>query len=206
MNDRRHQIVAAAYDLLEADGLEGLTIRSVLARTGLARRAFYERFATKDDLVLAVFEQTLSDAAAAFTRMVAALDNPVDGLRLIVTQIVLGQVGQERAATEGAPAPTGRRAAALAREHLRLADARPAELNRAIAPLVQVIRDRLVAAMAAGVARRADPERMALLVYNLVSNTTHGRLIAEEQGASEVHERAMLAQEIWDFCRHAILT
>ncbi|MFD2429696.1 hypothetical protein ACFSUK_19240 [Sphingobium scionense] len=40
LDDRNQQIVAAAYDLLDEEGLEGLTIRAVLQRTGLARRAF----------------------------------------------------------------------------------------------------------------------------------------------------------------------
>jgi AcrR family transcriptional regulator len=198
MDERRQQIVATAYDLLQSEGLEGLTIRSVLARTGLARRAFYDRFATKDDLVLAVFEQTLTDAAAAFGDLVADCGDPVEGLQRIVTQIVLGHSldGQAR---------DGRRAAALAREHLRLAEARPADLNRAIAPLVGVIRARLVAAMDTGAVRAADPDRLALLVYNLVSNTTHGRLIAEDEGTQDLAERQVLSEEIWEFCRRAII-
>ena len=57
--ERSRRIVEAAYELLEEDGLEGLTIRAVLNKTGLSRRAFYERFEGKDDLVLAVFEQTI---------------------------------------------------------------------------------------------------------------------------------------------------
>ena len=60
LDDRNQQIVAAAYDLLDEEGLEGLTIRAVLQRTGLARRALYDRFAGKDDLVLAVFDHTIS--------------------------------------------------------------------------------------------------------------------------------------------------
>jgi len=57
--ERSRQIVEAAYQLLEEKGLEGLTIRAVLTKTGLSRRAFYERFADKDELVLAVFEETI---------------------------------------------------------------------------------------------------------------------------------------------------
>ena len=58
---RKQSIIAAANDLLEEVGLDGLTIRAILKRTGLARRAFYERFAGKDDLVLAVFDTTLEE-------------------------------------------------------------------------------------------------------------------------------------------------
>jgi AcrR family transcriptional regulator len=199
MSERSEQIVAAAYDLLASEGLEGLTIRSVLTRTGLARRAFYDRFATKDDLVLAVFEQSLSDAARHFSRLVSDIDDPMERLRLIVTSIALGTV-----ATDDASPGRHRRAAALAREHLRLAEARATDLHRAITPILAVIRDQLRAGMAAGVMRDADEDRLALLVYNLVSNTMHGQLIAEERGEPNLAERTRLAEEIWEFCRRAV--
>src|SRR5580658_7265774 len=66
--ERSRQIVDAAYELLEEEGLEGLTIRAVLSRTGLSRRAFYERFADKDDLVLAVFEHTIRMATSQYDK------------------------------------------------------------------------------------------------------------------------------------------
>src|SRR3546814_13584008 len=64
--ERSRRIVDAAYELLESEGLEGLTIRAVLQKTGLARREFYERFAGKDALVLAVFEQPIHMATRLF--------------------------------------------------------------------------------------------------------------------------------------------
>jgi len=88
---RSEQIVAAAYDLLEEEGLEGLTIRAVLKKTGLARRAFYECFTGKDDLVLTVFEQTIRMAVTLYREEVRALPDPLARLRHIVMSIVLGQ-------------------------------------------------------------------------------------------------------------------
>src|SRR5271157_2515262 len=89
--ERSRRIVEAAYDLVDEEGLEGLTIRAVLEKTGLARRAFYERFAGKDDLMLAVFEQTVRLAASHYREQVAALADPMARLNLIVTCLVLGQ-------------------------------------------------------------------------------------------------------------------
>src|ERR1700758_3020574 len=104
---RRRQLVEAAYELLDEAGLEGLTIRAVLARTGLARRAFYERFSGKDDLVLAVFEQTIRLAAAHYREQVAPAPDPLERLKLIVTSIVFGS------ALDSAPTEqTNRRGAA----------------------------------------------------------------------------------------------
>jgi AcrR family transcriptional regulator len=87
---RSQRIVEAAYELLDEAGLEGLTIRAVLKRTGLSRRAFYERFVGKDELMLAVFERTIRLAAENFGAQFAALPDPIQRLKRVVTQISLG--------------------------------------------------------------------------------------------------------------------
>jgi len=193
---RSRRIVEAAYGLLE-DGLEELTIRAVLAKTGLSRRAFYERFSGKDDLVVAVFEHTILLAAAHYREQFSSVTDPMKRLQLVITSLVLGRDAQ------GGETRTGsdRRGAAMSREHLRLAESRPEELEQALRPLVTLIADELSAGMAAGTVRDGDPRRLANLVYNLVSTTVHKELLAP--GTDRV-DRAHLAAEIWDFCRRAV--
>lgn len=197
--DRNQQIVAAAYDLLDESGLEGLTIRAVLQRTGLARRAFYDRFAGKDDLVLAVFAHTLRLAAVQFADQVRDLPDPMARLHYIVAGIVLG-----RAAMGGDWQDGQRRGAALSREHLRLAEARPVELQKAVSPLIDLIAAILSDGMAQGQVRPGPAPWMALLVYNLVSTTVHSQLLAEEASVPDRQRRQELAAEIWEFCRRAV--
>jgi AcrR family transcriptional regulator len=197
--ERTRQIVNAAYDLLDEEGLEGLTIRAVLKRTGLSRRAFYERFVGKDDLVLAVFEQTIRMAVQMIGDQVRPIADPMERLRLIVMAIVLGKgvLPVENGAND-------RRGAALSREHLRLAESRPAELQSAIRPLVMLIAEHLADGMKTGAVRTYDPQRLAALVYNLVSSTTHMELLTEEIEPSAPKHRDALAAEIWEFCQRAI--
>lgn len=195
--DRARQLVDAAYELLAEDGLEGLTIRAVLARTGLARRAFYERFAGKDDLVLAIFEQTLLAAAHLFRQMGAGLPGPVERLHLIVSNIALARATPESRAGD-------RRTAALSREHLRLAEARPAELQAAIAPLLDLIAEIVAEGTAEGLFRPCDPAIQARLIYNLLSTTVHTQYIAEDREGPDPMRRERLAREIWEFCRRAL--
>jgi AcrR family transcriptional regulator len=196
--ERSRKIVDAAYDLLEEQGLAGLTIRSVLKRTGLSRRAFYERFEGKDDLVLAVFEHTIRRAASQLDESVKTTADPMERLRIIVMSIVLGDI----AAPDGAQ--SNRRGAALSREHLRLAESRPAELQAALAPLLAVIARHLSDGMAAERIRSDDPGHMAALIYNLVSTTVHTELLAQESAQPDRAQRARLAADIWEFCRRAI--
>lgn len=201
VEDRAGLLVAAAYDLLEDEGLEGLTIRAVLARSGLARRAFYDCFAGKDDLVLAVFEQTLRLAAEYFQQMAEKADNPMDGLRQIVTGIVMGRLSLmdpgERA--------SDRRSAALSQEHLRLADSHPAELQAALSPLLDLIARYVASGIACGQMRPCDPALAARLVYNLVSTTVHTELLSELGLSPDAARRRALATDIWEFCRRALV-
>lgn len=194
-----NQIVTAAYELLETGGLEGLTIRAVLKRTGLARRALYEQFAGKDDLVLAVFAQTIQRAATLYRDQVRILPDPLSRTRHIVTSM-LGASDRDDQCNER----RNRRGAALTREHLRFAEARPAELQAAVSPLIDLIALQLRDGMTAGQVRQTHPQRLAVLVYNLVSSTVHTELLADESAQPDPQRRKQLAEDIWDFCRRAI--
>lgn len=194
---RRRAIIAGANALLETEGLDGLTIRAVLKQTGLARRAFYESFAGKDDLVVAVFAETLKEAAAYFGAQMAELPDAFARIRAIVFGLVLGShshwggVGQ-------------RRVTAMVREHIRLAETRPTELESALSPLLAVIADVIGAGIQAGQLREGDPALRATLIYNLVASTIHIELLMEESGEPASDRRQRLADEIWEFCRRAI--
>lgn len=194
--DRSRKIVDAAYELLD-DGLDELTIRAVLARTGLSRRAFYERFSGKDDLVLAVFEHTIRLAQAHYRGQLVELSGSLERLQLIVTSLVLG-----RDMVTGKPhTGGGRRGAAMSREHLRLAESHPDQLQAALLPLVTLIAEQLTQGMEEGVIRKGEPLRMAALIYNLVSTTVHRELLSSEAGRAD---RESLAEEIWEFCLCAV--
>lgn len=197
LETRNRLILEAAYELLAEQGLDGLTIRAVLAKTGLARRAFYECFPEKDDLMLAVFRHAIAGAAVFYAGSLAALPDPTARLKLIVTSIVL-----ECAPDASHQDRSSRRGAALSREHLRLAEARPADLQAALSPLLSLIARQLADGMDAGQMRRADPQRQAVLIYNLVSTTVHAELLTQERVNRA--RREQLAADIWEFVRRAL--
>lgn len=197
--ERSRQIVEAAYDLLEEQGLDGLTIRAVLKKTGLSRRAFYERFADKDELVLAVFEETIRGAARFYGEQIAALADPIARLQLILTSIVLSRNPTER---DGRVSEL--RSVAMSREHLRLAEARPEDLQAALSPLLDLIARQLSDGMQAGVVRAGDPDRLASLVYNSVATTVHTEMLTEKNAQPDPARRTQLAADVWEFCRRAI--
>lgn len=200
---RAQLLIEAAYELLDDSGLEGLTIRAVLAKAGLARRAFYDCFQGKDDLVLAVFESSLRSAGAHFRAMTAGCEGPEHALEQVVKSLVMGQLGY--AGTGGEGVGSNRRGAALSREHMRLAQARPLELAAALKPLLDVLSEQVRDGIAQGAFRDADPQVQATLIYNLVSTTIHTVLLTEEDREPEPAEREALAGTLWEFCRRAIV-
>lgn len=198
-DDRSSVFILAASDLLEESGLEGLTIRAVLNRSGRARRAFYEQFQGKDDLVLAVFERTLHFAAQHFRQEATNAADPLEALRVIVTSLVVGQLGYGRGTANS------RRSAALSREHLRLAESRPQDLQIALSPLLAMIAEVIAAGIANGQLRDCDPRLQAGLVYNFVAATVHVELLAEEGDHPNLERREQLSDAIWEFCRRAVI-
>lgn len=201
ISSRREAILGAADELLAEEGLDGLTIRAVLARTGLARRAFYDVFATKDDLVLAVFESTLADAAWQLETAGQELSGPAERLALVIHSIVLAGADQG----EQDLARRDRRSAAFSLEHLRLAQARPEQLQHAIKPLVDLIRRIIEQGIALGQWQNADPGRAARFVYNLVSTTVHTEMLQPGSDRLGPAERKALADQTTRFCLGALL-
>lgn len=195
---RRQQIIAAAYDLLEEEGLDGLTIRAVLKRTGLARRAFYERFAGKDDLVLAVFEETLAAGAKFYRERCRALPDPLARIEMIVVGLLLDAIGNEDGIGE-------RGVVAMVHEHLRLALTRPAELQAALKAFLDLIAEQVTEGIRMGQLRDCDPVLEAALMFNLVATTLHTELLTQGAGEPHYQRREGLGGEIWEFCRRAII-
>lgn len=198
--DRRDRIIVAAYQLLDEGGLEGLTVRAVLKRTGLARRAFYECFAGKDDLVLAVFQRTLQGMADHYADRARDIRDPMETIRAIVEGIVLGKFGHSAEPDD----VVDRISAALSREHLRLAEARAQDLQAALSPLLGLIAEQVREGIRTGQCRDCDPDLQARLIYNLVATTVHTELLAADNAGPDFMHRRQLADRIWDFCRRAI--
>jgi AcrR family transcriptional regulator len=197
--DRAGAIVNAAFFVLGDSGLEGLTVRAVLKAAGLNRRSFYEHFLGKDDLVLAVFARSILMATDHCRQRVSEMSDPIEALKTVVIEIAVG----DTPSTED-PSRSLRRGAALCREHMRLAEARPADLSRALKPLIDLFSELITAGIKQGRVRSHPPARLAALVYNLLSTTVHAELFAEEAGAGDPARRERLADEIWQFCRGAL--
>ena len=188
--ERGRRIVAAAREIVAESGLDGLTVQKVRERTGVSLRAFYQRFVGKDDLLVAVFEETLRAAATSLAARTADITDPVERLRMLVTGIFTGGISDE----------VLKQSVPLSHEHLRLAEARPAELRFALEPLTVLLAEHLAAGIEAGVVRRSDPRRLAVLVLHLVFAQIHAVVL----GTVEERDVERSGVELWEFCWRAM--
>jgi AcrR family transcriptional regulator len=62
---RRERLLEAGLELLGRDGWNATTVRAVCAEAGLTERYFYESFASRDELLEAIFDRVASEAATA---------------------------------------------------------------------------------------------------------------------------------------------
>ncbi|MFP5489782.1 MAG: TetR family transcriptional regulator, partial [Acidimicrobiia bacterium] len=66
--ERRRRIEAAAIDLFEAEGFDGVTVDDIAARAEISPRTFFHYFATKEDVVLGDYADRLDRIVAELGR------------------------------------------------------------------------------------------------------------------------------------------
>lgn len=87
--DRRVRLLAVGLDLMGTPALGPITVRKVLAQSGLAPRYFYDHFTDLNELQLAVFNQLVEEAEHLAKRaMVTAAHNPRARTRAVLDAMV----------------------------------------------------------------------------------------------------------------------
>jgi AcrR family transcriptional regulator len=182
-------LVEAARALMWDSGAPVFTVTQVVAAAGTSLKSFYRCFESKDELLVALFEDDARRGAEALAGAVAHYDEPVARVRCAV-------VGLFGFITLDGRLPY---AAALVREHLRLSESRPEELRAVLQPFVDLLGAELENASRAGAMAVGDPARMARTLFHLVVSHLHALICHQiEETPTEV------ADELWAFCAAAL--
>jgi AcrR family transcriptional regulator len=160
---RMERLVSGARDLANATGTAAFTVAQVADAAGCSLKGFYGCFASKDELLLALLEDDSRMGAQILRDRIATASTPRERLHASVVGIfeLLGD-----------PAAVGY-AGVLVREHRRLSEEHPDELDVALASIVDVLVDEIRAADAAGAIRATDPVRDAHATFALVLTGVH---------------------------------
>lgn len=79
------RIVEAAIQLMAADGIDSLSMRSVAKRVGLTAGALYRYFPNKQQLLVCCWADALEGLAQRFDQIDADIDDPVEAVRAMLT-------------------------------------------------------------------------------------------------------------------------
>jgi len=183
------RLVDAARARMWDTGIPTFTVAQVVADAGTSLKSFYRCFAGKDELLVAMFEDDARRGATALAAMVELESEPVERVRTAV-------VGLFRFITLDGPLPY---AAALVREHLRLAETRPDELRHVMNPFVDLFARELRAAASVGAVRTTRVERDARTLFHLVLSHLHALICNQIEDSPQD-----VADGLWDFCAAAL--
>jgi len=79
--ERVQRFLDAAFELIDEKGSTEFTIQEVVERSKQSLRGFYEYFDGKDELVLALFEETVREAVSDINAAVDAESEPLARVR-----------------------------------------------------------------------------------------------------------------------------
>ena len=84
---RVQRFLDAAFELIDEKGTTEFTIQEVIDRSKQSLRGFYEYFDGKDELVLALFEETVREAGDDIRAVVDAESDPLERLRAFTIRL-----------------------------------------------------------------------------------------------------------------------
>jgi TetR/AcrR family fatty acid metabolism transcriptional regulator len=94
--DKRDALVRAAIDTFAARGFFNAQVADVARAAGVAAGTVYLYFRSKDDLLISIFERTMTDAIAEGRRAIESLPDAAARLRAIA-RMHLDRLGRDRA-------------------------------------------------------------------------------------------------------------
>jgi AcrR family transcriptional regulator len=188
---RVQRFLDAALELMITSPDKEFTVQEVVERSGQSLRSFYQHFASKHELLHALFEESVRSTADRLQELIADEDDAVARFhRLVVEYYRMCR-----------PAPNGSAAKpltpAMAEFAQQLLTAQPADASRAFSPLVLLFERALADAAATG-AVRGDVSVIGVLLQTIMFNafaTTIGRSQAQVDDAAE---------QLWDLILNGI--
>jgi len=182
--DRSDRFVASATSLMEERGDVDFTVQDIVDRSRMSIRTFYNFFASKDDVLVAVHETILANEVAPRLRKRCDTESdPVLKVKAYIEGIF---------ELTSKPGPVSR---ALTTFRNRLAETRPDDLDRAFRPQIELVQELVNGVSDAGkLGPRLSPEKAAYLIHHTVLATVHDRILAPS------HDIGVTSDDLWIFC------
>jgi AcrR family transcriptional regulator len=190
---RVQRFMDAAFELIDEKGTTDFTIQEVIDRSKQSLRGFYQYFDGKDELLLALFEETVRDSAEDIRATVDAESDPIDRLRAFTVRL------HEWCEPEDTPRKRGaHNRRPISEFSVQLTVNHPDRVKAAMAPISTMVLDLVEDAVAAKAIQVEDARHAAALIQQTVMYSWFGnRLIHNPR-------KRVTAEETWEFCLHGV--
>jgi AcrR family transcriptional regulator len=195
--DRVQRFLDAALELMNDTEGSDFTVQEVVQKSGQSLRSFYQYFNGKQELLLALFEESVAFTAETLKTYLEEEKRPIDRLhRFVVEYYKLCRPARPRKGSKTRP---GLGMITFAQQ---LLTAQPDEAARAFAPLVDLFEQTLDAAVKDGSVRPGVNGRrvagviLEAIMFNVFSRTIGG--VKRTEGDP--------AEDLWDLLLNGIAT
>jgi AcrR family transcriptional regulator len=169
--DRGASLILTAAHLLEKSNGEGFTVQDVADEAGQSLRTLYQYFESKDDLLLAVFEEAMRTYARLIREAIAGLSDELERIAGAILSATLMPSHTSSGIDVG-----------LARLRLRLGASAPELIARSQQPIANLLVKLTREAARAGEIRGIDNEGAAYLIAVINVGYVTGSMLGNEYG------------------------
>jgi len=190
---RVQRFLDAAFELIDEKGTTDFTIQEVLDRSKQSLRGFYQYFDGKDELLLALFEETIAEATDDLRAVVESESEPIAALRAFTIRLHewCDPSEKPRRRTAHNRRPIMDFAVHLTVDH-------STRVKAALVPISRTMIELVAAAQAAGAIDVPDVRRAAALVQQTIMYSWFGNRLVESS------RMRLSAEATWEFCLHGL--
>jgi AcrR family transcriptional regulator len=190
---KSRRFLEAAGEIMIETGSLAFTVHDVVERSKLSMGSFYKAFSGKDELLLALFEESVALGVSMQQELIAEISDPLAQLETCLTWLASPRdvVGPED--------NPGARALTVLR--FTLASSYPLDLTHAMEPQVRILQDAVERGVAAGQIRTdISARRLAEMVWALAAEANHSSILR-----TGILDDVDAPQNVWQFCRDGLL-
>jgi AcrR family transcriptional regulator len=190
---RVQRFLDAGFELIDEKGTTEFTIQEVIDRSKQSLRGFYQYFNGKDELLLALFEESTREATEDLRSVADSGSDPLERLRAFTIRLHEWCDPSETPRKRGSHnrRPIMEFAVQLAVNH-------PERVKAAMAPVSQTMLELVTAADNAGAISVVNSRRAAALVQQTVMYSWFANRLADRP------QVRLTAEQTWEFCLHGL--
>ncbi len=197
---RVQRFLDAGFELLaSAESGKDFTVQEVVDRSGQSLRSFYQYFAGKHELLLALFDEAIRSTAERLEDHLAQESTPIGRLHCFVVEYYrMCLPAPKGRASKNNPTPV------LAEFCHQLLTAHQEEASRAFVPLVALLEKTLTEAVESGAVqqRYAGEDVAGGILATIMFNAAYASTIS----GTEPHDADRAAEEMWAFVSDGIVS